>query len=635
MAKLRLLIVEDDPAHARLIMRGFRNDLEEFDVTTRYSLKDARKSFEEQMPDLVIVDLQLPDGAGTELIDPSEAAEYPVMVITSQGDERTAVETLKMGAIDYIVKSEREFSEMPRLARRAIREWHIRKEKFEAELALRSSEKRYRALIDSSPVCIIVASGSKILLANAMALECLQGKSPQAIIGRRIEEFLLPDVISESSRQKSSRVKISRECCLRRNDGTHFDVKMGSSIVEFYGQDAVQYVFEDITERKEAETEMRIRDRAIASASDGIFIVKLLEGNLRIVDCNEAFQQIVGCSREVIDEYGLQVIRCESRYEARFRAIVGGIFSRQPARDTLRILSADQEHRWVEISISPVDTDDSQGFYIVGVVLDITEMVNAEAEIRRRNAELAHFLRLSVMGELVAGIAHEVNQPLYAISNYAGTCDNILARSDAPQDADLRQCVQRIEQQARRAGEIIRRLRNFVTHNVPDATAVSVQDLLNDSIALITSLLEKQAIEIDIELADDLPVVFVDRIQIEQVFINLISNATDAIDDSNPERVIKVCANLVEENDRQMVCVSVRDYGSGLPPDFDVFEAFQSSKESGMGMGLAISRTLIESHGGEIWVEPASDRGTIFYFTLPTSIQQVAGYDDQPDRFCH
>ena len=385
---------------------------------------------------------------------------------------------------------------------------------------------------------------------------------------------------------------------------------------------------------------MRIRDRAIASASDGIFIVQLVQGDLRIVDCNQAFLEIVGVSRETVDRQGLAVIRCDSRYESRFRAIVAGIFSRQPARDTLRLVTDSGGARWVEISISPVQVGESQALHVVGVVHDITQKVNAEDEIRRRNAELAHFLRLTAMGELVAGLAHEVNQPLYAISNYAGTCENLLnqagqAGSGEMDVTSVRQCVSRIGQQARRAAEIIRRLRNYVSRTAPKAEAISLRDLVNDAIALLTPLLEQQAIEVETDIEASTPSVYVDKIQIEQVLINLISNATDAIEDTNPERIIKLQARVIQVNEEPMVCVSVRDFGVGLPPDFDVFEAFRSTKESGMGMGLSISRTIVESHGGEIWVEPADPRGTIFFFTLPTSIQQVIGHVDEADRVCH
>lgn len=647
MNKLRLLIVEDDPAHARLIVRGFRAEMDDFELTTRFSLRDARAAIEESVPDLVIVDLSLPDGLGVELINNDMPfPRYPVMIITSQGDEQTAVDALKRGAIDYVVKSDGGFAELPRLARRSIREFRLQREKVEAEEALRNSEQRYRTLIDHSPTCIMVAGNGKILLANGMALKCLGASSSAEVVGRQISDFDIPEVrlsrpdATATTDLTTGSSPAMSDHVIRRIDRTPLDVELVATGVDYYGQDATQYVFQDITLRKAAETEMRIRDRAIASASDGIFIVQLVQGDLRIVDCNRAFLEIVGASRETVDEQGLAVIRCDSRYESRFRAIVAGIFSRQPARDTLRLVTDEDDFRWVEISISPVHVTESQNLHVVGVVHDITEKVNAEDEIRRRNAELAHFLRLTAMGELVAGLAHEVNQPLYAISNYAGTCENLLRNTadKGAAEADLssvQQCVSRIGQQARRAAEIIRRLRNYVSRTAPKAEAVSLRDLLNDAVALLTPLLEQQAIEVEIQIAASTPSVYVDKIQIEQVLINLISNAVDAIEDTNPERIIKIEGRVIQAHEEPMVCVSVRDYGVGLPPDFDVFEAFRSTKQGGMGMGLSISRTIVESHGGEIWVESAPTRGTIFSFTLPTSIQQVIGHADEANRLCH
>ncbi|GAA4432775.1 PAS domain S-box protein [Bremerella cremea] len=638
--KLRLLIVEDDPAHARLIVRGFRAEMEDFELTTQFSLKDARKSIDECLPDLVIVDLSLPDGLGAELIEPQgKGSRYPVMIITSQGDEQTAVDVLKRGAIDYVVKSDTGFSDLPRLSKRSIREWRLQREKVEAEEALRNSEQRYRALIDHSPTSIVVACEGKIVLANGMALKCLGAQTTSELVGKVIADFKIPDAhemekLTESAVSERAPMQMN-EYVLQRIDGRPLDVELMSTSVDYYGQEATQYVFQDITLRKEAETEMRIRDRAIASASDGIFIVQLVEGEMCVVDCNHAFLDIVGCPREAVRENGLSVIRCDSRYEARFRVIVAGIHSCRPARDTLRIHANEDEFRWVEISISPVHVSGSQFTHVVGVVHDITEKVHAEEEIRRRNAELAHFLRLTAMGELVAGLAHEVNQPLYAISNYAGTCENLLKAPDVVDKASVQQCVSRIGQQARRAAEIIRRLRNYVSRTAPRVEEVDMSDLMNDAIALLAPLLEEQAIEVSIAIDPSTPQVFVDKIQIEQVLINLISNATDAIDDTNSERIIEIHTSLVQNKDESLAQVSVRDYGIGVPPNFDVFEAFQSTKETGMGMGLSISRTIIESHGGKIWVEPAPSRGTIFFFTLPTSIQQVTGDVDESDRVCH
>lgn len=638
--KLRLMIVEDDPAHARLIVRGFRTEVDDFELTTHFSLKDARAAIAESVPDLVIVDLSLPDGFGADLIEPQgKEARYPVMIITSQGDEKTAVDVLKRGAIDYVVKSESGFFELPRLARRSIREWNLQREKVEAEEALRNSEQRYRALIDHSPTSIVVACEGKIVLANSMAQKCLGANSTSEVVGKTIQAFQIPDVEALDKSHEFSPTDRKpgqlNEYVLRQVDGTLLDVELMTTSVDYYGQEATQYVFQDITLRKEAETEMRIRDRAIASASDGIFIVQLSNEEMKIVDCNQAFLEIVGCQRDAVRQQGVNVIRCDSRYEARFRLIVAGIHSRQPARDTIRIYTEGEAYRWVEISISPVHVSESLSTHVVGVVHDITEKVNAEEEIRRRNAELAHFLRLTAMGELVAGLAHEVNQPLYAISNYAGTCENLLKAADEIDKPSVQQCVTRIGQQARRAAEIIRRLRNYVSRTAPKVEASEIRDLLSDSVALLTPLLEEQAIEVTMDIEPSTPSVFVDKIQIEQVLINLISNATDAIDDTNSQRVIEIRASLVETKEEPMVQISVRDFGIGIPPNFDVFEAFQSTKESGMGMGLSISRTIIESHGGKIWVEPASPRGTIFFFTLPTSIQQVTGHADESDRVCH
>jgi len=644
----RILIVEDDAAHARLIQRALLAEGDPFEIQTAFTLASARAAIEASLPDLVIVDLLLPDGRGIDMLGvPSETPQgpFPLVIITSHGDERTAVEALKRGAMDYIVKSETGFADLPRLARRTISQWRLAEEKRAAEEAQRSSERRYRTLVDHAPIAILVACDDTIVMANNTAIRFLGAASENDVIGNRVDRFweiadgspLVPEPDGLSPDQLPTELIEQR---FRRYDGRYFDVEVVRTKVDYYGRPAAQIVFQDITHRKRAELGLRIRDRAIASASDGIFIVQLAEDGPRIVDGNQAFSRIFGRDQESILRAGMALLKFDPRDHASEKRIGEAIEHGLSARETVRLPPRDENEIWVEISISPVQVVHGKTTHVVGVVHDISEKVAAEAEIRRRNAELAHFLRLTTMGEMVAGIAHEVNQPLYAISNYAGTCENLLRVGGEADIANVSSCVKKIGEQARRAGEIIRRLRNFVSHATPQVEMVGVLDLVSEAVALLGPLLKDQGVDVQIEVPNNLVEVVVDRVQIEQVLINLVTNAVDAMQSQSARREIEISAREVEgsspdgEQGDPCVEITVRDYGEGLPSGIDIFEAFRSTKKGGMGMGLVISRTIVESHGGRIKAAPALGAGTLFSFTLPTSFNQVDGYVGDTNRVC-
>lgn len=269
----------------------------------------------------------------------------------------------------------------------------------------------------------------------------------------------------------------------------------------------------------------------------------------------------------------------------------------------------------VEYTSAPVRDESGRTVGAVVVFRDATQRRSVEEELRMRQAELAHAARLSTLGEMASGIAHELNQPLGAIANYAGSCIRMLAH-DGSDPGVLREGMQRVVEQAQRAGDIIRNIRAFVRKEAPRRNAVRISKILRDALQLVRPDARRSGVRIALEVADEDPVVRVDPIQIEQVLLNLVRNAIEALMSMPAERrEIGVRAAAGEEG----VEVEVRDSGPGLDPaDRErVFDPFFTTKSTGMGLGLSISRAIIEAHGGRLYMRPAAASGGCFCFVLP------------------
>jgi two-component system sensor kinase FixL len=262
--------------------------------------------------------------------------------------------------------------------------------------------------------------------------------------------------------------------------------------------------------------------------------------------------------------------------------------------------------------------DDAGGIAgFVNAVTDITEHRRAEEQAQQRLNELAHVARLSTMGEMVSGLAHELNQPLSAITNYAQFCRHRLQQWRGKNRDEVRDAIDQIAEQAGRASEIIRRLREFIRREPSHRASADINELVRDVAALLQVQIRLQSVRLELLLGDSLPKVYVDRIQIEQVVTNLVSNAIEALGD-DPQRPRSVTIRTAR-GPANVLEVSVVDTGRGLPTA-DVsrlFEPFYTSKPGGMGLGLSISRSIVEAHGGRLEAAHNPHGGATFRFTLP------------------
>lgn len=255
--------------------------------------------------------------------------------------------------------------------------------------------------------------------------------------------------------------------------------------------------------------------------------------------------------------------------------------------------------------------------YFTGFVRDLTEHQQTQARLQELQSDLVHVSRLTAMGEMASALAHELNQPLAAISNYMKGSRRLLAGSTDPNAAKIESAMDRAAEQALRAGQIIRRLRDFVSRGESEKRVESLSKLIEEAGALGLAGAREQSVQLRFNLNPEFDLVLADRVQIQQVLVNLFRNALEAMAQSPRRELIVTNAKVADD----MIEVEVSDTGSGFHEDVkpNLFQTFFTTKDTGMGVGLSISRSIIEAHGGRMWAESNASGGATFRFTLPAA----------------
>jgi PAS domain S-box-containing protein len=371
-------------------------------------------------------------------------------------------------------------------------------------------------------------------------------------------------------------------------------------------------VLMDVTERKQAEEKFRL---AVEASPSGIVLVDR-EGKIVLV--NTQTEKMFGYSRAEMIGQPVEII-----IPRRFRAIHPTHRERFLAMPKARAMGAGRElfarrkdgtEFPIEIGLNPIET--AEGILVLAAVADITARKQAELEALKHREEMAHRNRVSLMGEMTASFAHELNQPLTAIANNASAARRFLQRGNID-PALLQQLLHDMVADSQRAGEVIRGIRSLVRKEVGVRTLLDLNAVITDTVRLVSSDVLSRESVVTTELDPQLPQVNATLVQIQQVLLNLIMNALDAMDGLPPAERRIVIRTRSDKGD--VVEVSVRDFGTGLPKDQPnkVFDHFFSTKQKGMGMGLTIVRSIIEAHGGTIVAENAPERGARMIVRLP------------------
>lgn len=265
----------------------------------------------------------------------------------------------------------------------------------------------------------------------------------------------------------------------------------------------------------------------------------------------------------------------------------------------------------MELSVGEMLTPD--GRFFLGLIRDLTVRQMTEARLQELQSELLHMSRLTTMGNMASALAHELNQPLSAIANYLKGSRRLIEQGETNSDR-LHDAIDKAGDQALRAGEIIRRLRDFVAHGESDRRPENLGKILEEASALALVGASEKGVRVRFELARDVDLVLADRVEIQQVMVNLIRNAVEAMHEATRrDLTIRTSANGAD-----WARIEVADTGAGLSPQAaaNLFKPFMTTKSQGMGIGLSISRSIIEAHGGEIWAEGNNTGGATFCFTL-------------------
>ena len=380
----------------------------------------------------------------------------------------------------------------------------------------------------------------------------------------------------------------------------------------------VRGVSMDITHRKETEESNHNSNElmaAIFNSVPGLLFLYTEAG--RLIRWNRQHEVMTGYSAQELLNF-----RAEDWYDAEDRITLARVFpkvfSEGYAEAEMKLIHKNGEKVSYALTGTKVIIDGKP--CLVGIGIDITARKQAEAETLRQRMELAHLSRVTMLGELSGSMAHELNQPLTAILSNAQAAIRFLAHNNTDLD-EVRDILKDIVEQDNRAGEVIRRLRLLLKKGEVQQQPIDVNDVVLEVLKLIRSDLVNQNVIVHTELAADLPSVKGDRVQLQQVLLNLVMNACDAMQvNAIADRQLRVRTELGADKN---VRVSVSDCGAGIASDkFEIiFEPFYSTKPHGMGLGLSVCRTIISAHGGKLWAENGAKRGAVFNFTIPSQLE--------------
>ena len=498
-------------------------------------------------------------------------------------------------------------------------------ERKRAEEELRLSEARKAAILDSALECIVTIDHEGCITEFNPAAERTFGYRRDEVLGRQLADVIIPPALRERHRQGFARYLATGEARVLgkriemtavRADGVEIPVEIAITRIPLDGPPSFTGYLRDITERKRAEEELRRSEAFLAEGqqlsrvgsfswrvatdeimwSDELYRIFEIDPDVRLTF------EVIGdrIHPEDLSAFTKQIERC-----------------RRDGSDVqleFRLQMPDRAVKYVHVVAH--SRDERGQLEYIGAVQDVTQRRLAEEALATVRSELAYVARITTLGVLTASIAHEVNQPLSGIITNASTCVRMLA-ADPPDIDGARETARRTIRDGNRASDVIARLRALFSKREDTLEPLGLSEAAREVLALSSNDLQRNRIILQSELADNLPRVRGDRVQLQQVILNLLRNAADAMADVDDRPRHLLIKTEREEGDR--VRLTVRDAGVGLTPQSldSLFNAFYTTKSSGMGIGLFVSRSIVERHQGRLWAEPNDGPGATFAFSLP------------------
>jgi len=382
--------------------------------------------------------------------------------------------------------------------------------------------------------------------------------------------------------------------------------------------DRTRKLTEEVTERSRAEENLRKLSQAVEQ-SPAMTIITDLTGDIEYV--NTRFTDITGYTFDEVVGKNPRILKTGEVPPETYQELWGAIKTGKEWRGEIHNRKKNGELYWALSTISPVMSSDGLVTHFLGISEDITDLKIAEQEKRQQQLELAHAGRVIILGEMATSIAHELNQPLAVISGCAQLCQKAIG-SEKNQKEVLKDAIDQITEQADRANEIIHSIRGFVHKDPPKLEAIQINDTILKIADLLRTDAHEHGVSVSFNFVSDLPPVAANMLQIQQVILNLAHNGYEAMMNNGPDqrRLIINSRKL----DGIYVGISVHDAGEGIPQSIveKIFEPFYTTKSEGIGMGLSISRSIVEAHGGKLTVTSNNKAGTIFRISLPIIMEE-------------
>ncbi|HEY7745688.1 MAG TPA: PAS domain S-box protein [Desulfuromonadales bacterium] len=616
-----ILLVEDSEMHAELIRDALAAWSDDIRLTIAPTLAAARTFLEHSTPDLALIDLMLPDGRGLELLPADrEHAAFPCVLLTGSGDEQTAVEAIKAGALDYVIKSPATLSDIPYIVERAMREWKNIVLRRQAETALRESEERFRSTFEQAAVGIAHASMDGRWLRVNQRLCDILGYRKEELLRKTFQEITHPDDLEESLAHVGQLCGGEVVSCRFEKRYIH---KAGHTVwvnlTETLQRDSsgvplyLIAVIEDISERRrmEAEKERLLAelDATINSIADGVVVYG---PEMTIVRMNPAAEKILGPSPQGVKEplsERVARLRVETAEGAPFaltetpgwRALHG-----ETVHGSIMVLHPPGRAAvWASASAAPIRNGEGRLLGAVATFSDITAM-------RELQQEREIFLHT---------VSHDLRTPLTVIQGYAQLLRETLMREGCGESAGL--MCDEVLKGAQRMNRMIEALVDVARLEggqlVPKASTLLLGSFVQQLLGRLQGVRLKGFLEtgrLTAEIPADLPPVMADPDLLERILLNLLTNAMKYSPAESPVR-------LEARRKEGEIEISVIDRGEGIAPEDQscIFERFCRlagvRRGDSVGLGLYITRKLVEAQGGSIRVESAPGEGSTFFFTLP------------------